>query len=371
MRNIILATGNEGKVREARQILSDLGGNVMSLREAGIRLDVEEDGSTFIENAKIKATAAAAYTKEIVLADDSGLEIDYLGGEPGIYSARYAGKDTPYSVKNQMILDRMAGVPIEKRTARFVCAVAAVIPGGNVIVSQGFLEGTIALKAAGNGGFGYDPIFMLEEYGCTAAELSSDVKNHISHRAQALTKMKQKLIKELSDMKDKGEPSEQASKKKILIVSDTHRQNTNLAKVITSIGKLDLLIHLGDAEGSEDYIEATAGCPCEILAGNSDFFSSLDREKTIDIGKYTAFLTHGNGYYVSLNTDTIMEEAASRKVDIVMYGHTHKPSIEIKGGITALNPGSLSYPRQEGRRPSYIIMELDENGIAHYSIHYL
>ena len=158
---------------------------------------------------------------------------------------------------------------------------------------------------------------------------------------------------------------------KILIVSDTHRRHHALETVLEKVKPIDMLIHLGDSEGYEDYIEALADCPVEIVAGNNDFFSRLDREKEIYIGKYKAFLTHGHYYYVSLNKESIIQEARSRGCDIVMFGHTHVPYLHQEDGITALNPGSISYPRQEGRRPSYIIMESDKEGEAHYTINYL
>ena len=158
---------------------------------------------------------------------------------------------------------------------------------------------------------------------------------------------------------------------KILIVSDTHRRHHALETVLEKVKPIDMLIHLGDSEGYEDYIEALADCPVEIVAGNNDFFSRLDREKEIYIGKYKAFLTHGHYYYVSLNKESIIQEARSRGCDIVMFGHTHVPYLHQEDGITALNPGSISYPRQEGRRPSYIIMDIDKEGEAHYTINYL
>ncbi|HIS56654.1 MAG: metallophosphoesterase family protein [Lachnospiraceae bacterium] len=158
---------------------------------------------------------------------------------------------------------------------------------------------------------------------------------------------------------------------KILIVSDTHRKHQALEQVLEKVRPIDMMIHLGDAEGCEDYIEALADCPVEIVAGNNDFFSGLDREKEIWIGKYKVLLTHGHYYYVSVNKETIIQEAKGRGCDIVMFGHTHVPYLYQEDGITALNPGSLSYPRQEGRRPSYIIMEIDREGEAHFTINYL
>ena len=161
-------------------------------------MDAEENGTTFEENALIKARAAAAHTDAIVMADDSGLEIDYLGGEPGVYSARYLGEDTSYRIKNQNLIDRLEGVPDEKRTARFVCVIAAVLPDGRTLTSRGTIEGIIGREERGGGGFGYDPIFFLPEYGCSTAELSMEQKNEISHRGKALRERKEKLRRELS-----------------------------------------------------------------------------------------------------------------------------------------------------------------------------
>ena len=196
-RTIIFATGNEGKMHEIRQILGDMDVNILSMKEAGISADIIEDGTTFEENAVIKAKAVAAMTSHIVLADDSGLEIDYLNKEPGIYSARYMGENTSYDIKNANLIERLEGVEDEKRTARFVCAIAAVLPDGEVLTAQGFVEGRIAYEPEGENGFGFDPIFYLPEYGCTTAQLSEEEKNSISHRGRALRAMKQKLEKRI------------------------------------------------------------------------------------------------------------------------------------------------------------------------------
>lgn len=197
MKKIVFATGNEGKMREIRDILADLNTEVLSMKQAGIDIPIEENGSTFEENAVIKAKAVAGYCGEVVLADDSGLEIDYLNKEPGIYSARYMGEDTPYSVKNMHLIERLKGVPDEKRTARFVCAIAAVFPDGEVVTATGVIEGRIDYKEKGSNGFGYDPIFFIPELLKTAAELSDSEKNKISHRGKALDKMKEELKKRL------------------------------------------------------------------------------------------------------------------------------------------------------------------------------
>lgn len=194
---IVFATGNEGKMREVRLILQDLGFPVLSMKEAGVSLDIEENGTTFAENAMIKARAVWEKTGGIVLADDSGLVVDYLGGEPGVYSARYLGEDTSYEIKSQAIIDRLADAKEEERTARFVSAIAAVLPDGSELVTEGTIEGLIAHEPAGNGGFGYDPIFYLPEYGVTSAEIPIEKKNEISHRGKALEAMKIKLRERL------------------------------------------------------------------------------------------------------------------------------------------------------------------------------
>ena len=204
MEKIIFATGNAHKMIEIRMILEDLGMEILSQKEAGITADVVEDGKTFEENALIKATKIAEaaanmpkYKNAVVLADDSGLEIDYLNKEPGIYSARYMGEDTSYDIKNQNLIDRLDGVPDEKRTARFVCAIAAAFPDGSSEVVRGTMEGIIGYEIAGENGFGYDPIFYLPEYGCTSAQLAPEKKTELSHRGEGLRKMRKILEKKL------------------------------------------------------------------------------------------------------------------------------------------------------------------------------
>ncbi len=197
MAKIIFATGNEHKMTEIREILAGLKAEILSMKDAGITADIVEDGSSFEENAVIKAKAVAKEVDAIVLADDSGLEIDYLNKEPGVYSARYMGEDTSYEIKNQALLDRLKGVPKEKRTARFVCAIAAVFPHGEVIVKRGTIEGYIGDKPAGKNGFGYDPIFYVEEFQCSTAELTMEQKNALSHRGNALRAMKGDLEKRI------------------------------------------------------------------------------------------------------------------------------------------------------------------------------
>lgn len=195
LKKIIFATGNEGKMREVRMILEDLGVEVLSMKEAGVEADVEENGKTFEENARIKAQAIMELCGEAVLADDSGLEVDALNKEPGIYSARYMGCETSYHIKNQSIIDRLEGRTGEERSARFVCVIAAALPDGRVITTRGTMEGQIGYEERGTNGFGYDPIFYLPEYGCYSGELPLEVKNELSHRGKALRQMKEQLKK--------------------------------------------------------------------------------------------------------------------------------------------------------------------------------
>jgi len=192
---IVFATGNMGKMREIREIMSDFDIEIVSMKEAGVEVEVEEDGQTFMENSFIKARAINARCKElgyedIVLADDSGLVVDALNGEPGIYSARYLGEDTSYTIKNANIIERLTGVSDDKRSARFVCAIACVMPDGREFEAEATYEGAIGYEEKGEHGFGYDPIFYLPDRGVYSAELDPDEKNRISHRGKALCMMK-------------------------------------------------------------------------------------------------------------------------------------------------------------------------------------
>lgn len=191
MKKIIFATGNAHKMVEIREILAGVDGEILSMKDAGIDIDIVEDGATFEENAMIKARAIAQIVPDaIVLADDSGLEIDFLNKEPGIYSARYGGEDTSYDIKNQMLLDRMTEAVGEERSGRFVCVIAAVFPDGSEKSCRGTIEGLIADRICGENGFGYDPIVYSPEVGKSLAEISSEEKNKISHRGKALREMK-------------------------------------------------------------------------------------------------------------------------------------------------------------------------------------
>ena len=190
---IIFATGNEDKMKEIRMILKDVGIPIESLKNAGVEADIVEDGKTFEENAIIKAKAVMEMTGCITLADDSGLEVDYINKEPGIYSARYLGRDTSYEEKNQNIIDRLKDAKGDERSARFVCVIAAALPDGRILTARGTIEGVIGYEAKGHNGFGYDPILYVPEYGMTTGEMTMEDKNKISHRGKALTEIRRKL----------------------------------------------------------------------------------------------------------------------------------------------------------------------------------
>ncbi len=200
MKKIIFATKNKGKIKEINSIMSDMNVQVVSMEEAGINIDVIEDGNTFEENAIKKAEEIMKISGLITMADDSGLEIDYLDGAPGVYSARYMGEDTPYNIKNSKILEFMKDVKEEDRTARFVSVIATAIPNKKTITTKGTIEGIIGYEIKGENGFGYDPIFYVPEYNMTTSEMNPDLKNSISHRGKALRLMKEELKKELGDL---------------------------------------------------------------------------------------------------------------------------------------------------------------------------
>lgn len=186
---IIFATSNQGKMDEIRMIMQDCKIPIVSLKEAGIQADIVEDGKTFEENALIKARTIMEMTGCLTLADDSGLEVDYINKEPGVYSARYMGEDTPYSIKNQSIIDRLKDAEGDERSARFVCAIAACFPDGRTFTTYGTIEGVIGYEERGEHGFGYDPIMYVPEYGKTTGEMLPELKNEISHRGKALRGM--------------------------------------------------------------------------------------------------------------------------------------------------------------------------------------
>ena len=276
MKKIVFATGNAGKMKEIREILADLPVEIYSMKEAGISVEIDENGKTFEENAKIKAQTVAGCTDggTIVLADDSGLEVDALNGEPGVYSARYMGEDTSYRIKNQSLVDRLEGVPVEKRTARFVCVIAAAFPDGTVCTTKGTIEGKIGYEERGENGFGYDPIFYLPEYGCTSAELlSAGYEPHDRRTFSGREKRSQPQRKstggdERTDCIIFEIRRGKRMSMKFLIVSDTHGRMYNLEEAMER-EEFDGMIHCGDVEGMDDLIKSKARAiwSWEIMTG--------------------------------------------------------------------------------------------------------
>lgn len=197
MKKVIVATCNENKMKEIREILAGDDIEYVSLNDENLSdVSIVENGSTFEENALIKAKTISEITNSIVIADDSGLEVDYMDKAPGIYSARFLGEDTPYTVKNSYIIDQLKNAKDSERSARFVCVMACVLPDGRTITARGTVEGCIAYEEKGENGFGYDPVFYLPEKGCTTAQLTPDEKNSISHRGNALRLMYKRLKEE-------------------------------------------------------------------------------------------------------------------------------------------------------------------------------
>lgn len=197
MEKIIFATTNQGKVREVKMMMQDFGVEVCTMKNAGINIDIEENGTTFEENAIIKAKTIMEATGHIALADDSGLEVDYLGGAPGIYSARFLGENTSYEEKNKYIIEKLKEAKGSERSARFVCAIAVAFPNGKIETCRGTIEGVIGYEQKGTNGFGYDPIVYVPEYEMTTGEMAPELKNSISHRGKALEQMKELLKREL------------------------------------------------------------------------------------------------------------------------------------------------------------------------------
>ena len=381
---IIFATHNKNKMIEVRQILGDLATDIVAKSELGIDFEPVETGKTFAENAELKAVGIRSYMlahhmledDDIIMSDDSGLCVNYMLGLPGIYSARYLGEDTSYDVKNARIIHELRYAEGDERAAHFTCDICAAFADGLVLHAEGIFEGLIAHEPKGAHGFGYDPILYLPEYGKTSAELTPEEKNAISHRGKALRAMRE-LLKDVleKDAARRGTTSEDGAEAReesglirpfqtVLVVSDSHRNDANLKDVLSRIGMIDILIHLGDAEGSEGMIQQYAGdgVKCYFVQGNNDFFTSLPKEIVVKIGKHRCLLTHGHYYGVNMGVSGIVDEAKNRDCDVVMFGHTHKPFLKTVDGVTCLNPGSISYPRQVDRRPSYMVIDVSEEG---------
>lgn len=387
---IIFATHNEDKLREIREILREFPGEIISKKEIGEWEDAVEDGSSFLENAEIKAYDLYVRLKkkellqdgDIIMADDSGLSIEALSFGPGIYSARFLGENTPYPEKNKRILEMMKEASSKSRYAYFTCAIAAVLSDGRSLKTEARCEGEIAKEIRGEAGFGYDPIFFIPECGKTAAELSEEEKNKVSHRGKALRKMERILKEEIAKSKKTAEEKKSKSKnsaerkkeehtasdfkgeKKILVVSDNHRKLDNIYQLLEENPDISYFIHLGDSEGSEDAIRThlPKGCESYFVQGNNDFFAYLPKEIEMRLGKERLFLTHGHLYGVGFDLQGLADEARARNCSMALFGHTHRPFSRMVNGVLCINPGSINFPRQENRKPSYAMFYLDKKG---------
>lgn len=387
---IIFATHNEDKLREIREILREFPGEIISKKEIGEWEDAVEDGSSFLENAEIKAYDLYVRLKkkellqdgDIIMADDSGLSIEALSFGPGIYSARFLGENTPYPEKNKRILEMMKEASSKSRYAYFTCAIVAVLSDGRSLKTEARCEGEIAKEIRGEAGFGYDPIFFIPECGKTAAELSEEEKNKVSHRGKALRKMERILKEEIAKSKKTAEEKKSKSKnsaerkkeehsasdfkgeKKILVVSDNHRKLDNIYQLLEENPDISYFIHLGDSEGSEDAIRThlPKGCESYFVQGNNDFFAYLPKEIEMRLGKERLFLTHGHLYGVGFDLQGLADEARARNCSMALFGHTHRPFSRMVNGVLCINPGSINFPRQENRKPSYALFYLDKKG---------
>ena len=387
---IIFATHNEDKLREIREILREFPGEIISKKEIGEWEDAVEDGSSFLENAEIKAYDLYVRLKkkellqdgDIIMADDSGLSIEALSFGPGIYSARFLGENTPYPEKNKRILEMMKEASSKSRYAYFTCAIVAVLSDGRSLKTEARCEGEIAKEIRGEAGFGYDPIFIIPECGKTAAELSEEEKNKVSHRGKALRKMERILKEEIAKSKKTAEEKKSKSKnsaerkkeehsasdfkgeKKILVVSDNHRKLDNIYQLLEENPDISYFIHLGDSEGSEDAIRThlPKGCESYFVQGNNDFFAYLPKEIEMRLGKERLFLTHGHLYGVGFDLQGLADEARARNCSMALFGHTHRPFSRMVNGVLCINPGSINFPRQENRKPSYAMFYLDKKG---------
>ena len=387
---IIFATHNEDKLREIREILREFPGEIISKKEIGEWEDAVEDGSSFLENAEIKAYDLYVRLKkkellqdgDIIMADDSGLSIEALSFGPGIYSARFLGENTPYPEKNKRILEMMKEASSKSRYAYFTCAIVAVLSDGRSLKTEARCEGEIAKEIRGEAGFGYDPIFFIPECGKTSAELSEEEKNKVSHRGKALRKMERILKEEIAKSKKTAEEKKSKSKnsaerkkeehsasdfkgeKKILVVSDNHRKLDNIYQLLEENPDISYFIHLGDSEGSEDAIRThlPKGCESYFVQGNNDFFAYLPKEIEMRLGKERLFLTHGHLYGVGFDLQGLADEARARNCSMALFGHTHRPFSRMVNGVLCINPGSVNFPRQENRKPSYAMFYLDKKG---------
>ena len=413
---ILFATHNQHKLREIQEILCNFPGTILCAKDLGMDQEVEENGTSY----KFAKAQGLLEEDDLVMADDSGLSIEALSFGPGIYSARFLGVDTPYPEKNRRILAMMEESSSKSRMAYFTCAIVAIFADGKLLQTEARCTGEIAKEPGGEEGFGYDPIFYLPEYRKTTAELSREEKNKVSHRGKALRKM-ERMIQEEQEKRDsarfskagqeqsgkgkevkaehkagkasgekteseedaeKGQESDRkaktkiagrldsSSEEKILVLSDNHRKLDYVEKVLRLHPDISMCIHLGDSEG-EGEVQALLpkGCESYFVQGNNDFFSYLPKEVEVRIGKERCFLTHGHLYGVNFGLERLSEEARDRNCSMAFFGHTHKPCNKVVNGVHCINPGSISFPRQEDRRPCYSLLFLDQKGNLRVEMH--
>ena len=393
---IIFATHNEDKLREIREILREFPGEIKSKKELGELEDVVENGGSFLENAEIKARDLYERMKgkgllqdgDIIMADDSGLSIEALSFGPGIYSARFLGESTPYPEKNKRILEMMNEASNKSRYAYFTCAIVSILSDGKLLKTEARCEGEIAKEIRGEEGFGYDPMVFRTDCGKTTAELSEEEKNKVSHRGKALRKM-ERMLKEISLLSDSREAADgkkgqaenvekkpqsaSLEEKNILVVSDNHRKLEKLFQLIDANPDISYFLHLGDSEGGEEEIRAHLPKQCDsyFVQGNNDFFAYLPKEVEVRLGKEKLFLTHGHLYGVNFDLQRLADEAKDRDCSMALFGHTHKPCQRTVNGVLCINPGSISFPRQDDRRQSYAMFYMDKKGNLRTEIRYI
>lgn len=358
---IILATGNKGKAEEIRDML-DGKFDVRTMAEVGIDCDIVEDGKTFEENALIKVQTIRPLVREkgekdvILMADDSGLCVDALDGAPGIFSARYAGEHVTYDDNNQKLLKALSDVPVDKRGAQFVCAVALIFPDGEIWTGRGTVDGTISDHLIGTDGFGYDPLFVENSTGKSFAEMGEEQKNTLSHRYKAVKQVAEKLKDKLGDQVG-------GDIKRIGVVSDSHGNIMNLQDAILAMGDIDAIFHLGDYVRDAKKMNVWTHAPAYWIRGNCDMGDSEGIELAkIRIGGKLIMACHGHRFGVKTDLTPLKYNAKQAGADIVLFGHTHHAYQEVDDdGMLILNPGALIGGAYSDK-PSYAVVTIDADG---------
>lgn len=358
-RELLLATRNPGKVREFRALLAHLPLTVLSAADVDGLPEVDETGTTFAENAIRKAVALAEASGRLALADDSGIEVDALGGAPGVYSARYAGPGADDAANRRKLLAALDGVPDGQRTGRFRCAIALAAPDGLLTVVEAAWDGTVARAERGSGGFGYDSIFVPDGGVRTAAELTPEEKNAVSHRAQALQKMVRWLERWLGGAR-------MGDRMRIGLISDTHG-NLEAARrawrAMTADGDIDCVLHAGDFISDARALAAEWPVPVHAVRGNNDLWDTGDDVLTLELGGQRILLVHGHRHNVSRSRDLSTVAAAARQAgaQVAVFGHSHVPRVTEMDGVLLVNPGSPSRPR-DGHGPTCAVLTITADG---------